>query len=134
MARLAMRLPRPLPSDPAEAQATGLLLSFCYLGVLCLGPVAPLAVLLVTRRTPFLRRHATQALNIALTWPLYLVCAAIAGAVLALDSVVVALVIMIPVTIAGWALLAVLLFRASAAASRGGFLELPAWACATFIR
>jgi hypothetical protein len=134
MARLAMRPPRPMPSDPAEAQATGLLLSFCYLGVLCLGPVAPLAVLLVTRRTPFLRRHAAQALNTALTWVLYLVCAAIAGAVLAMDSVLVALVIMIPVIIAGWVLLAVLLFRAAAAASRGGFLELPTWACATFVR
>jgi hypothetical protein len=129
----AMR--RPTGSlTPNPVNAAGVLLAFGYLGVLCLGPLPPLAVLLVTRRSPVLRVHAVQALNTALTWALYLVSAAIVGGLLALDSITVALVIMIPVTTFGWAWLAVTLFRAAAAAGRGEFRELPGWACAAFVR
>jgi hypothetical protein len=129
-----MRRSRPLTPSPVGAGAAGVPLAFGYLGVLLLGPLPPLAVLLVARRAPVLRRHAVQALNTALTWALYLVCAVIAGGVLAMDSATVALLVMIPVVISGWAWLAVLLLRAAADASRGVFRELPAWACATFVR
>ena len=104
-----------------------------YLGVICFGPLPPLVLLGVTRRAPFYCRHAVQALNAALTWLIYLVCAAIAGGVLAMDSVTVALAVMIPVVAAGWVWLAVLLVRAAAAAARGEFRALPAWACGTLV-
>jgi len=127
---------RSLPPDPPAAGrgSGGLLLAIGYLGVLCLGLLPPLAVFLVTRRDPFLRQHAVQALNTALTWLIYLVCAVIAGGVLAMDSITVALTVMIPVIAAGWVVLAVLLAGAANVARRGGFRELPAWACAALVR
>ncbi len=123
---------RSLPPHPWEVSE--LLLAIGYLGAICLGPLPPLAVFAASRRDPFARRHAVQALNAALTWLLYLVCAVIAGGVLAMVSLTVALAIMIPVTVAGWLVMAMLLVRAAAAAIRGGFRELPGWACATLVR
>jgi hypothetical protein len=106
-----------------------------YLGVIVLGPVAPLAVYLARGRTsPFVREHATQALNVALTWLLYAVSGAIVGALLAFDSIRAALTVMIPIAAAGWLVMLANLVPAAVTARRGGFRKIPAWACSPLVK
>ena len=106
-----------------------------YAGVIVAGPVVPLVVYLGARHgPPFLRQHAAQALNAALTWLLYGVSGAIVGALLALSTVRAALLIMIPLAVIGWLVMATYLVLAATAASRGGFRQLPAWACSPLVK
>jgi uncharacterized Tic20 family protein len=107
----------------------------CYLGVPFISALSPAAVWLVRARgSAFVRQHARQALNLAITLVLYNCCAAILAGVLALDTVGVALAIALPVTLALWLIALAHLARAARAASRGEFRELPAWLCATLVR
>lgn len=106
-----------------------------YAGAIVTGPVMPLFVYLGERRSsPFVRQHAAQALNVALTWLLYAVSGTIVGALLAFDNSHVALFIMVPIAVAGWLVMAAHLVWAAAAARRGGFRRLPSWACATLVK
>jgi hypothetical protein len=106
-----------------------------YLGVLILGPVVPLAVYLASRRSsPFVRRHAAQALNFGLTWLLYAVCGTIAGALLAFDTISAALIVMVPLAVAGWLVMLAQLVPAATAARRGGFHQIPSWACSPMVK
>jgi len=106
-----------------------------YLGVIPLGPVVPLAVYLASGRTsPFVRRHATQALNVALTWLLYAICGAIVGALLAFDNTGNALLIMVPIAVIGWLVMLWHLIAAAVTAGRGGFRQIPSWACSPLVR
>ncbi len=104
-----------------------------YLGIPFLSALPPLAVYLATPNMPFARRHATQGLNLAVTVLLYNVCALIIGAVLALDSLRVALAIVSPVTAALWLVALNHLVRCALAAGRGEFRPIPAWLCATIV-
>ncbi len=125
---------RALPPGPPRQQEQTLSV-LCYLGAIFLGPVPPLIVYLRRRRdSPFVRRHAAQALNVALTWLLYAVSGAIAGALLALSSVNTTLAIMVPVTAAAWLIMLAQLIRGAVTASRGGFREMPAWICSPLVR
>jgi uncharacterized membrane protein len=104
------------------------------LGAIFLGPVAPLLVLLAEgRRSPFVRQHVVQALNLTLTFLLYGVSALIVTGLLALDTLIVALAVMAPVFLAGWLVMLTQLIRGAAAATRGTFRELPRWMCATLV-
>ena len=109
--------------------------AIAYYGVPVLGPLVPLTVyLLQRRRSDYARRHAVQALNLSLTAMLYGISALIVGAVLSLDSVGVALAIVITAVAALW--LATVGYAAAAglSADQGGFRRIPAWLCATIVR
>ena len=109
--------------------------SLSYAGVIVLGPVVPLVVYLSARHgSEFVRRHAAQALNVALTWLLYALSGAIAGALLAFASVHSALLVMVPIAVIGWLVMAAYLVMAAATASEGGFRQLPAWVCSTLVK
>jgi uncharacterized Tic20 family protein len=106
-----------------------------YLGVPFLGLPIPLAIRVTKgRRSGFVRDHAVQALNLSVTGLLYTFCVLLLGGILALDSLSVALVIAAPLAVALWVATLVYVVRAAAAASRGGYLQIPAWICATIWR
>jgi uncharacterized Tic20 family protein len=105
-----------------------------YLGAIFLGPIAPWLVLLAEgRRSPYVRQHVTQALNLTLTIALYSVSALIVAGLLALDTPVAALAIMGPVAVAGWLVAVVHLVRGAYAASRGVFRLFPVWICSQLV-
>jgi uncharacterized Tic20 family protein len=109
--------------------------TFGYLGAIFLGPVIPLAVyLLRARRSPLTRYHAATAVNLSLTVLLYAVCCLILGGLLALDSVTVALAVMLPVFFAVWVVMLRCLVLGAIAANRGERQHVPGWICATMIR
>jgi uncharacterized Tic20 family protein len=100
--------------------------SYAYLGAILSGPVIPLVVYLVgRRRSPFLRAHATVALNLSLTGILYGLCCLILCGLLLLDSVTVALSVAIPVALVLWLCMLRYLIRGFAAANRGERPEAP---------
>ena len=111
------------------------LAALSYAGVIILGPVVPLLVLLGVRHgSAFVRRHAAQALNVALTWLLYAVSGAIVGALLSFSTVRAALLVMVPLAVTGWLVMATYLVLAAAAARKGGFRQLPGWVCSTLVK
>jgi hypothetical protein len=106
-----------------------------YLGVPFLSVLAPLAVYVArSRRSPFVRQHAAQALNLSITVLLYNLCVAIMAGILALDAVGVALEVAGPVAMALWLVALYFLTRAAIKASLGQFYAVPRWICATFAR
>jgi uncharacterized Tic20 family protein len=99
-----------------------------YLGIPVLLFIVPLAVLAASwRRAPFARAHAAHALNISLACLLYGVCALIVGAMLALDSLQVALAVAVALLAAVWLVTLVVTVRAARAASHGQWAEIPRW-------
>ena len=108
--------------------------TFRYLGAIFLGPVIPLAVyLLRARKSPFMRYHAATAANLSLTGALYGVCCLILGGLLLLDSITVALIVVLPVGVAIWVSMLRYLIRGVAAANHGEKYEVPAWICAHIV-
>jgi uncharacterized Tic20 family protein len=106
-----------------------------YLGAIFLGPVIPLVVYLTGgRRSPFLRYHAAKALNLSLTVALYAVCCLILGALLLLDSLTAALIVVIPIGFVIWLIMLRYLLRGVGAASRDEPFEVPDWICARLVR
>jgi uncharacterized Tic20 family protein len=106
-----------------------------YLGVPFGSILAPLMVYLVrARSSAYVRQHAIQALNLSITLALYNICALIVAGILALDAVSVALMIVVPVTLALWLVTLAYLVRAAVQASLGEFYPLPRWLCATIAR
>jgi uncharacterized membrane protein len=106
-----------------------------YFGAILTGPVLPLFVYLSRRQaSPFVRWHAAQALNVTLTFGVYLVCGAIAGFLLSLDSPKAALWVMVPIAVIGWLITVRHLVRGASAAAGGGFREIPSWICSPFVR
>jgi uncharacterized Tic20 family protein len=105
-----------------------------YLAIPVLSAIAPAVVLLLRGRSSgYVRRHALQAINLAITTFLYGVSAAILGGVLALDGPAVALVVAGPILAAIWLAALGYLIRAAVAASLGGFYPLPRWLCAAIV-
>ena len=102
-----------------------------YLAAIFTGPLIPLVMYLVARRrSQFRRFHAATAFNLSFTGLLYALCCLILGGVLLLDSLTVALVVTIPVTLALWLTVLKYLIRGIGAANRGERYEVPAWVCA----
>jgi hypothetical protein len=109
--------------------------AFGYFGAILTGPVLPLLVYLSRRHaSSFVRWHAAQALNVALTFLLYLLCGAIAGFLLSLDTPKAALWIMVPIAVLGWLITVRELVRGASAAVGGDLLEIPNWICSPFVR
>lgn len=117
--------------DPADATWAML----AYLGAVFLGPLIPFAVFGIRRRkSPFMRYHAARAVNISVTAALYLVCCAILGGLLSLDTVAAALVVTLPLVFVLWLALLKYLIRGVIAAQRGEPFDVPGWLCATIVQ
>ena len=134
-AQLRMQAPSgaEFAAPPGDADERWAMIS--YLGVPFLGFLPPLAVYLIKLRTSrFARHHATQALNLSVTVILYNICALIVTGLLALDSVDVALAVMVPLLAGLWTVTLAYLVLAGIAASRGGYYKIPSWLCASLVR
>jgi uncharacterized Tic20 family protein len=122
---------RPEPPEPDD-ERLGML---SYLGVPFLGPVLPLAVYLFKRHTSaFVRYHSAQAVSLSVTALLYTICVLILGAMLALDSLNLALVIAVPVAALLWLAILGYVILAAFRAFRGHYYRIPSWLCATIVR
>jgi uncharacterized Tic20 family protein len=130
-----------MPSKPASQEGLAQVRDgdmtsarFVYLGAIFLGPVIPLVVYaLRARRSPFLRYHAATAVNLSLTGALYALCSLILGGVLLLDSVTVALIVVLPIGFAIWVSMLRYLIRGVIAANRGERYKVPNWICAHIV-
>lgn len=118
---------RPAGADPRWVMAG-------YLTVPFFSFLVPLAVYFGSRGSPRARAHAAQAANTAFTVLMYEISAAIMGAMLALDSPVVALALAGPLITALWLVSLVHLVRAASAAGRGSDFRMPPWLCTTLVR
>ncbi len=108
--------------------------TFGYLGAIILGPVIPLVVYaLRARRSPFMRFHAATAVNLSLTGLLYALCCLILGGLLLLDSITVALVVVLCVGFVIWVSMLRYLIRGVIAANRGERYDVPSWICARIV-
>jgi hypothetical protein len=95
----------------------------------------PLVIYLTTLRgSGRARQHAANAVNVGFTGLLYDLSAAIMGAVLALDSPPVALIVFAPLVAARWLVTLAYLARAARAAGRGEAFAFPAWLCMQIAR
>ena len=122
---------RPGPAEPGDER----LATLSYLGVPFLGPLLPLAVYLLKKQvSAYVRSHSAQALNLSVTAALYTLCVLILGAMLALDNIVVALVVVVPLAVALWLITLGYVIVAGSAANRGDYYPVPAWLCATIVR
>ena len=118
----------PDPADPSDER----LATLSYLGVPFLGPLVPLVIFLLKRRSSaYTRRHAAQALDLAITTLLYSICALILGTMLALDNIVLALVVVVPLAVALWLVTLAYVIVAGSSANRGDYYSIPSWICAS---
>jgi uncharacterized Tic20 family protein len=105
-----------------------------YLGWPFLSFLPALAVYLCMQRSPFVRRHAAQALNLSITVLLYDFSALIFGGLMSLDSVRVALLIVTPMVAGLWLAGLVYIVLAAISAGRGEYRAIPGWLCAAILR
>jgi len=125
---LPRRLARPIRRHAAGAAGGRRAAALGYLTV----PVflVPVAIYLTTLRgSGWARRHAAQAVNVWFTGLLYDLSAVIMGAMLALDSPPVALMVVAPLAAARWLVTLAYLARAARAAGRGAEYAFPSWLC-----
>jgi hypothetical protein len=120
------------PAVARDADATWAMLG--YLGAIFLGPLIPLAIFWLRRnKSQFMRYHSARAVNLSVTVLLYVVCCAILGAMLALDSVALSLVVALLLVFLLWLVMLKYLIRGVSAAQRGEPYEVPGWICATVV-
>jgi uncharacterized Tic20 family protein len=116
------------PADPSDER----LATLSYLGVPFLGPLVPLVIFLFKgRSSAYARRHAAQALDLAITTLLYSICALILGTMLALDNIVLALIVVVPLAVALWLVTLAYVIVAGSSANRGDYYSIPSWICAS---
>jgi uncharacterized Tic20 family protein len=125
-------------ADPAGPPAADLndhrLAMLSYLGVPFLGPVIPLVIYLIKKRaSAFVRYHSAQALNLSVTALLYTICILILGTMLALDSIVFALIAGVTLAVVLWLATLVYVILAGSRANRGRYDRIPGWLCATIV-
>jgi uncharacterized protein len=120
----------PAPAEPGDERLAVL----GYLSVPFLGPLLPLAIYLLRKRSSgFVRSHSAQALNLSFTALLYTVCALILFAMLALDTITIALVIAVPLAVALWLATLAYVIVAASRANDGGYYPIPSWLCASIV-
>ncbi len=118
------------PADPGDER----LATLSYLGVPFLGPLVPLVVYVLKRgESSYVRSHAAQALNLAITTLLYTICALILGTMLALDNIVIALIIVVPLAVALWLATLAYVIVAGSSANRGDYYTIPSALCASIV-
>ena len=106
-----------------------------YLTVPLFGFVVPLLVYLRSLRGPsWSRAHAAQALNVWITAVLYGLSAVIMGAMLALDSPRIALIVFGSLVAGLWLVMLTYLVRAATTASQGLPYTIPRWLCSPIVR
>jgi hypothetical protein len=121
------------PAVARDADATWATLG--YLGAIFLGPVIPLITFWLRRdKSQFMRYHSARALNLSLTVLLYVICCAILGGMLALDTIALGLGVGLPLVFLLWLAMLKYLIRGVGAAQRGEPYEVPSWICATVVR
>jgi uncharacterized Tic20 family protein len=135
---------RHVPQAPAQP-ATGTLepvldgdeawAMLAYMGVPFLSLLAPLTAYLARARdSQYVRRHAAQALNLAITVLLYDFCLIILSAILGVVRIGLALEIAGPLAVALWLSALYFLVRGAVRAGQGSFRPIPTWICATLVR
>jgi uncharacterized Tic20 family protein len=130
----AERWQRP-PAPPRPGRRDAWLAALGYLTLPLAGFLVPLGIRLAAgRRSPWLREHAVQALNVWLTALAYLLSAAVTAAMLALDSPTVAALAIGPLVALLWLVTFGMLVRAAIAAGRGQRYRLPGWLCSRILR
>jgi uncharacterized Tic20 family protein len=118
------------PAQPGDERMATL----SYLSVPFLGPLVPLFVYLIKKRaSSYVRSQSVQALNLSITALIYTFCTLILGGMLALDSVTVALIAVVPLAGGLWLATLVFVILAASRASRGDSFRIPAWLCATIL-
>jgi uncharacterized Tic20 family protein len=110
------------------------LATLSYLSVPFLGPLVPLFVYLIKKRaSSYVRSQSVQALNLSITALIYTFCTLILGGMLALDSVTVALIAVVPLAGGLWLATLVFVILAASRASRRDSFRIPSWLCATIL-
>jgi uncharacterized Tic20 family protein len=118
------------PEQPGDER----LATLSYLSVPFLGPLVPLFVYLIKKgASSYVRSQSVQALNLSITALIYTFCTLILGGMLALDSVTVALIAVVPLAGGLWLATLVFVILAASRASRGDSFRIPAWLCATVL-
>jgi uncharacterized Tic20 family protein len=106
----------------------------CYLLTAFASFVPPALICLLSRRNArFLRVHAVQAVNAALTTLLYGLSSAILAGILALDSLRLGLEVGAAAALLCWLVTFGFLIAAAAAAARGQFCQIPRLVCADLV-
>ncbi|HEX5290278.1 MAG TPA: DUF4870 domain-containing protein [Streptosporangiaceae bacterium] len=117
----------PQPGVPVSDDRTWVMLG--YLLTIVGGFISPLVVYLVKKdQSPFVRHHAAQGLNLALTWAMYSIGLFVLAAVVAAVSHGLGLLLFLlyfPLGITFF----VFLIVAAVAANRFELYRVPAWAC-----
>jgi hypothetical protein len=122
------------PQPPGDGAAE-LLAALGYLGTVFFSFLPALIIYLVKRGTaPYLRYHAAQAVNLAVTVLLFDLCAFIVGAMLALDNLAVSLSVALPLATVVWLVSVGFCARAALATARGVPYDLPRWLCAGVLK
>ncbi len=104
-----------------------------YLTAVLLSLLPPLLIYLLSRRSAFIRAHAAQAANVAITTAIYALCSAIIGGLLAFDSLRLGLATATLGATLSWLIALGNLLRAAAAASHGRMHQIPAALCARLL-
>jgi uncharacterized protein len=126
---------RPAAPLPAGDGPEELLAAAGYLGVIFFSFVPALVIYLVRgRSSDYLRRHAARAVSLSAGVILFDLSAGIVGALLALDTVTLALSVAVPLATALWLTVLVVVVRAALAAARGEQYELPGWLCVQVLK
>jgi uncharacterized Tic20 family protein len=121
--------------EPAGDGAAARWAMLGYLTVPMFGFVVPFLVYLRALRGPrWSRAHAAQALNVWITAVLYGLSAVVMGAMLALDSPRIALIVFGSLAVALWLIMLIYLVRAATAASQGLRYTVPRWLCSPIVR
>jgi uncharacterized Tic20 family protein len=106
-----------------------------YLLALIAAVIAPLVIYLVKRdESGYVRYHSAQALNLGLTGLIYGFGGAIIGFLLAIVTLGLALLVVIPLFLAYAIAHLVFLILAAIAANRGELYEIPAVICLPMVR
>lgn len=122
------------PQSPGD-RSQQLLAALGYLGTVFFSFLPALVIYLVKRGTaPYLRYHAAQAVNLAVTVLLFDLCAFIVGAMLALDALTVSLSVTLPLATVLWLASVGYGVRAALATARGEPYDLPRWLCAGVLK
>jgi uncharacterized Tic20 family protein len=115
---------------PARDRSELLLATLGYLGAIFFTFLPALGIFTVKRRSSsYLRYHAAQAFNVSITIILFSLSAFIVGAMLALDTVVLALSVALPLLTLVWLIALFYLIRGALATARDQPCEFPQWLC-----
>jgi uncharacterized Tic20 family protein len=127
--------PRSGGSPAAQGDSEELLATLGYLGVIFFSFLPALVIFAARGRSSrYLRYHAAQAANLSITVILFNLSAFIVAAMLALDTVEVSLIVVMPLATALWLTTLAYLIRTALATARGEPYELPGWLCVQVLK